>query len=170
MIFPTEYSEDSLLARLTKDGMVKDYTSLVLDKSKIVSAQFFAPLGGAVQRGARLKMPYDTELDNSKITAIDVVNTTELVNNTFFKDISGDFRPNLDNTQLKDLVFVLGRNDEQLAIIPAFTLSRANNNGKHSLFNSSAFIWADSYFEVVNDGNIQDGDVVVLKVFYEEIK
>lgn len=158
------FEENSLMGQLESKGYIRNYVDRPGENMKTVTAQFTETIAGS-----RLKMPFDDILTNSRITCIDIINNTEVINNPHFTaESSGDFLPNLTNVQLADIFFVLGRNDEQLAIVPATTMVRNNNLGKRTFFNSIDHIWPDCYFEIATSGNILVNDVVTLEVWYQD--
>jgi hypothetical protein len=159
---PLTYSPNSTVGKLMNAGYVRFYDSIIGSKVKQVNLLF-----QSVNLGFRAHLPFDPELDNSIIKGIQVLDANESVNNGRYAAPSGDLYPNISAAQMADLFFVLGRNDEQLCLLPVRSLLASENNGKVQLFNSKNHVWADSYVEVARTGSLSVNAVLSLMVYYE---
>jgi len=163
MFVKQESREGSLMRRFEKQGFVRDYSGIEGSRVKSVVAQF-----GYDEAGYRLKFEQDPTLDSSQIVAIEVVSSETTSLNPQKKASSGDYIPNLSNSELANMVFVLAKNDEQIFVLPCVNAVKSTNAGKPVFVNSTDHRWADSYIELVASGIvITDFSVITLNVWYK---
>lgn len=152
------------MSKFEKLGLVRDYTSIEGAKVKTVVAQFKSDVNGY-----RLKFDHDPTLTNSRLLAIEVVNTTTGSLNPQKTSSSGDFIPNLTTSELSNMVFVLAKGDEQIFVLPCVNMIREQNSGKPVFVDSIDHVWGDSYIELVASGIVTANySVITVNVWYSE--